>query len=168
MENNTLSWRPSWRHVALEKEIRELDSKNMSRSEITNRAVVEAATVNDWKILEEELSLLETEEMSIPSSMQATLDEETLLMLPGIREKMLIDLKDNIKRLMVPYFMLLLWINYRNVLRQKVIQIGERKEKIDITGPQLVERLVQILLLNREKDQETLNRLKSILIEWKE
>ena len=37
-----------------------------------------------------------------------------------------------------------------------------------LTPPDLVKKLVQIILLNREKDKKVIEKIKNILLEWEE
>ena len=67
------------------------------------------------------------------------------------------------------YMMQLLWMNYLLYLQQKVQQVGIKKEdERDLNGPDMVKRLVQILLLNRESDAPIIEKIKSDLMEWEE
>ena len=61
----------------------------------------------------------------------------------------------------------LLWYIYLCELQKDVMEVGDRKEKgKDLTGPQIVERLVEILLLNREQDKEVIEEVKKVLLKW--
>ena len=42
---------------------------------------------------------------------------------------------------------------------------NENYEREDLSGPDMVKRLVQILLLNRESDVPTLEKVKAVLLE---
>ena len=47
------------------------------------------------------------------------------------------------------------------------MEVGEKKIKEkDLTGPEMVKRLVEILMLNREQDKEVIEEIKSILLKW--
>ena len=41
-------------------------------------------------------------------------------------------------------------------------------DSVDLSGPDMVKRLVQILLLNREADKEVIEKVKNALLEWEE
>lgn len=167
---NTLSWKSSWKHAVLEYQIKELDtSQDLSRSAITSRAIVEGAKVNDWTLPKEKLTLIKRMDIPIPTSMQAKPDEEASEMLPDIRTKILCDLEGELERLQTPYMIQLLWVNYLEVLKQKALTVGvEKADKDDLTGPEMVKRLVQILLLNRDADAQIIEKIKNDLLEWEE
>ena len=38
----------------------------------------------------------------------------------------------------------------------------------DLSAPDMVARLVKLLMLNRERDRETIETIKTILINWEE
>lgn len=168
--NNQLSWKSSWKHAVLEYQIKELDtSQDLSRSAITSRAIYEGLKVIDWTVPKEKLILITRIDIPIPTSMQAKLDEEASDILPEIRAKILDDLNGELERLQTSYMIQLLWINYLEVLKQKALLVGvERADKDDLTGPEMVKRLVQILLLNREADVPIIERIKNNLLEWEE
>lgn len=65
-------------------------------------------------------------------------------------------------------FELLLLIVLDN-LKSQAILVGETEasEKTeDLTGPEMVKRLVEILMLNREQDKEVIEEVKSALLKW--
>ena len=84
----------------------------------------------------------------------------------------LLDLKNvipDLKRLQTPYFMQLLWMNYLNELKKRKMAVGKTiSDSVDLSGPDMVKRLVQILLLNREADKEVIEKVKNALLEWEE
>ena len=168
--NNQLSWKSSWKHAVLEYQIKELDtSQDLSRSAITSRAIYEGLKVIDWTVPKEKLILITRIDIPIPTSMQAKLDEEASDILPEIRAKILDDLNGELERLQTSYMIQLLWINYLEVLKQKALLVGvERADKDDLTGPEMVKRLVQILLLNRDADAQIIEKIKNDLLEWEE
>jgi hypothetical protein len=168
--NNPLSWKTSWKHAVLEYQIKELDtSQDLSRSAITSRAIVEGVKVPDWRVPKEKLALITRMNIPIPASMQAKLDEEASELLQDIRTKILCDFEGELERLQTPYMIQLLWVNYLEVLKQKALTVGvEKKDKDDLTGPDMVKRLVQILLLNRDADAQIIEKIKNDLLEWEE
>ena len=45
--------------------------------------------------------------------------------------------------------------------------VGEDSdEENDLTGPEMVKKLVEILMLNREQDRDVINAIKRALLEW--
>lgn len=47
------------------------------------------------------------------------------------------------------------------------MEVGEKKvEEEDLTGPEMVKRLVEILMLNREQDKRVIEEVKSALLKW--
>jgi len=170
MENNTLSWKSNWKHAILEYQIKELDtSQDLSRSAITSRAIIEGYKVTDWNKLKEELTLITRMDIPIPTSMMAKLNEESAKLLPNITNKILDDLKGELERLQTPYMIQLLWFNFLKILKQKALNVGgKNNDEDDLTGPEMVKRLVQILLLNREADAPIIEKMKKELMEWEE
>lgn len=167
--NNLLSWNSNWKHAVLEYQIKELDtSQDLSRSAITSRAIVEGVKVNNWTVPKEKLSLITRLDIPIPTSMQAKPNEEATKMLPDIRTKILCDLEGELERLQTKYMIQLLWVNYLEVLKQNAISVGKKTGKDDLTGPEMVQRLVQILLLNRDADAQIIEKIKNDLLEWEE
>lgn len=166
-----IAFRSTWKHAVLEYQIKEIDTNpDLTRSAITARAVDAAENVDDWAKVREELSQLVRMDIPIAVSMQAKLDEKCMERLQTVRKKMFEDLKavmPDFKRLQTPYLIQLLWVNYLRQLKNKTMLVGNKLAE-DLSGPDMVKRLVQILLLNREADKEIITKIKSILIEWKE
>lgn len=162
-----MSWKSNWKHAVLEYQIKEIDTEqDISRSAITNRAIVIACNVNNWNSVKEKLTLIRRMDITIPSSMQAKLDEASMQMLPDIKEKIFNDLC--LERLQTPYLIQLLWVNYLEYLKANVLNVGikKAKSKEDLSGPEMVKLLVQILLLNRKSDENTIEKIKNALLEW--
>ena len=149
----TIAFKSSWKHAVLEYQIKEIDTnQDLSRSAITNRAIDAARNVEDWGKVKDDLALLKRMDISIATSMQAKPDEER-----------------DLKRLQTPYFMQLLWMNYLNELKKRKMAVGKTiSDSVDLSGPDMVKRLVQILLLNREADNEVIEKVKNALLEWEE
>lgn len=61
-------------------------------------------------------------------------------------------------------------MNYLNIIKAKVQTVGDKKKicEEDLTGPEMVKRLVQILMLNREVDVPIIEKIKADLLEWRE
>ncbi len=154
----------------LEFKIKELDfNQNLSRSAITNRAIAMAKDVKDWKVVKEKLASLKRLDIPVAVSMQAKPDEERASEIPEIRRRILSDLEGEIERLQTPYFVQLIWMNYLETLKEKALRVGFDKYNVkeDITAPDMVKLLVEIILLNREEDAGTIEKIKEALIEWR-
>lgn len=166
----TIAFKSNWKHATLEFLIKELDTshQDLSRSAISNRAIDLAESVENWGEVREELSRLQRlDNISIAASMQVKPDEERAKKIKAIREKMLSDLKD-LSQLRTAYMILLLWQNYLLFLKEEKMKVGAPSSTTDLSGPEMVKRLVQILLLNRTKDMDTIRDIKKILLEWEE
>ncbi|MFZ1758290.1 MAG: hypothetical protein WAV75_03365 [Streptococcus suis] len=169
------SWKSNECHAGLEYFIDELDPHpDASRSGKVNRAIVKAKNLSDgdWEKLNKELKLFKKNELSqidvpIPTAMQVKIEE-------GLENDLEV-IEENIKRalelqtLQTQYEIQLLWLNYLNCLKEETMNVGENKCKDEnLTGPDLVKKLVQIILLNREKDKKVIEKIKNILLEWEE
>lgn len=166
----TLSWKANWRHNTLEFLIKELETApDVSRSAITSRAIISAAKVTDWGPVRDSLSLLQrNDNMPQVTSMQARPNEEAAAAWPAIRKKMVADLGIESGRILIPYIIELIWLNYLKELRAKALIVGTGVAPTDLSGPDMVKCLVQMLLLDRDADKLTINEIKQILLNWKE
>lgn len=166
----TLAWKSNWKHAVLEYQIKEIDTEqDLSRSAITNRAIAKAKEVKDWKKIKDNLVLIKKLDIPVAVSMQAKTDEVAAEELKKIRKKILIDLDGELERLQTPYMIQLLWLNYYENLKKKALIVGSEKQMTsDLTGPDMVKRLVQILLLNREADAAIIQSIKTELMRWEE
>ena len=163
-----MSWKSNVKHAVLEHLIKEIDSaQDMSRAGITNRAIKEAEELpmDCWVEIAKEIPNLPKLDISVPTGMQIRVDSEL--------EEKLSQVEANIKkaldleRLQTQYEIQLLWLNYLKKLKLKAMNVGVEK-KNDLTGPDMVKKLVQILLLNREADKEIIEKIKALLINWEE
>ncbi len=159
-----------------EKLIDELDPhQDTSRAGKFNRAIEKAKDLSDeeWMKMSKELKKFKNDsslligDISVPTAMQVKIDENL--------EGDLLVIEDNIKRalnlitLQTRYEFEILWLNYLNCLKKDAMGVGDAKSKDeDLTGPDMIKRLVQILLLNREADKEVIEKIKTILLEWEE
>lgn len=94
--------------------------------------------------------------------MQAKIEDTRSEEVEIIREKIMEDLSD-LERLLTPYFIQLIW----KVLKDRRMTLRNGKEG-DLSGPNMVKRLVQILLLNREADKAVIDKVRQALLEWEE
>ena len=46
--------------------------------------------------------------------------------------------------------------------------MGYSDKEEDLTGPDIVKKIVKIMLLNRDKDKNVLEKIKKILLDWEE
>lgn len=171
-----LSWKSNIKHAKLEHLIKELDpTQDLSRGGITNRAIIVANNLtkemseeekgNWWEKVAKKIPELNNfkVELSVPTAMQVKLDDEN--------EAKFEVISDNIKKalglevLQTQYEIQTLWMSYYLWLKEKAIKVGSEKEK-DLTGPEIVKRIVQILLLNRESDEEIIEEIKAALLRW--
>ena len=73
----------------------------------------------------------------------------------------------NLTTLQTKYEVELMWFIYLNELQKDIMEVGEKKvEEEDLTGPEMVKRLVEILMLNREQDKRVIEEVKSALLKW--
>lgn len=166
-----IAFRSTWRHAVLEHLIKEIDpNQDLSRSAVTTRAIREAENVEDWKFVRESIFKLERLDIPVAVSMQANIDDETDGRLEEIRVKIWDQLHDefDLTRLQTPYLVQLLWMNYLLLLKERKMRVGSNSEGDDLTGPDMVKKLVQILLLNRESDKEVIAEVKNALQKWRE
>ncbi|WP_446788073.1 hypothetical protein [Macellibacteroides fermentans] len=161
------SWKSGKKHSALEFYIKEIDpEQEMSRTSFTNRAIVAGENVQEeWKTVRDELAKLKIPQgISTPTAMQINVEEANRPLFDKIKADMACSLGLNVVQ--TQYMMQLLWMNYLLYLQQKVQQVGIKKDASDLSGPDMVKRLVQILLLDRESDAPIIERIKSNLKEW--
>lgn len=167
-----IAFRSTWRHAVLEHLIKELDpNQDLSRSAVTIRAIREAENVEDWKYIRESILNLERLDIPVAVSMQANIDDKTDGMLKEIQDRIWKQLHDelDLTRLQTPYLVQLLWMNYLLLLKERKMRVGSNSEsEADLTGPDMVKKLVQILLLNRECDKEVIAEVKNALQKWRE
>jgi len=159
-----------------EKLIDEIDPhQDNSRPGKFNRAIERAKNLSDadWVKLSKELKKFKNdvaslkEEISVPTAMQVKIEENL--------ESDLLVIENNIKRaldlstLQTRYEFEILWLNYYNFLKINVMNVGESNPKDeDLTAPDMVKKLVQILILNRDTDRHVIEKIKTILLEWEE
>ena len=74
------------------------------------------------------------------------------------------------KTLRTQFEIQLLWLNYLSCLKEEMMNVGESSKPKDknLTGPDIVKKIVQIILLNRDKDKRSYRKIKNILLEWDE
>ncbi len=166
MKNN-INIKVNWRHVSLEYQIRKYDgSQDLSRTALLFRMVEAAVDVEDWNTVKLLLPKIEKlEEAPGFTNFQAKCDSKTFEKLEGIKEKILYDLKDDIKVLQQQYMLQLLMCNYLEKLKIEVLNVGEKTSSEEIDAPDMVKILVEMILL--DKDSSSINEIKDILVKWK-
>lgn len=177
MEETTLlmSIKPNRKHSILERLIKEVDSsQDFSRSSFTCRALEYSVDVGNWIEIKHELDFLkDITDIDIPTSMNIRLDERAVMLLNDkVRPQMEQQLKNAgvIKKVLQNQYMLqLLWLRYLKVVKEKALDVGEEKSTMadKITAPDMFKVLAEIVLLNREEDAETIEKMKIILAGWR-
>ncbi|MGI6235792.1 MAG: hypothetical protein ACOYI6_11175 [Christensenellales bacterium] len=164
---NAINVKVNWKHLSLEYQIRELDSsQDLSRTALLFRMIETGKDVEDWnkvKLLLQKVKKIE--KAPVFTNFHARYDSMTLEKLEGIKEKILYDLKDDIKVLQQQYMLQLLMCNYLEKLKTEVLNVGEKINSEEIDAPEMVKILVEMILL--DKDSSSINEIKDILVKWK-
>lgn len=173
---STGAFKPMYAHMVLEKRIEELTP--LSRSEFANLAFTVAASINDdetWLRLFDEVSELpKTGNLSIPSAIQIRLDDQTMnyYNLLYINAHQALYKHHKLKHLRKQFFVLLIWQNYYDYLKEKSLNVGKNSETSiknpEMSAPDMFKTLAEIILLNREQDSGTIAEIKEILQQWKD
>ena len=86
-----------------------------------------------------------------------------------------IDVEDNIKKalkltkLQTKYEIELCFYILLSDLQIETMAVGKNHKhtkKKDLTGPEMIKRLAEIIMLNRDQDKETIENIKEILLNW--
>ena len=155
----------------LEERINEIDyNSDTSRNGKFNRDIIktQSCTLEELKTYAKELKKIKNKipnDVGFPTALQVTVDEELEDALTEVEENVMSAL--NLTTLQTKYEVELMWFIYMCELQKDVMEVGEKKIKEkDLTGPEMVKRLVEILMLNREQDKEVIEEIKYILIKW--
>lgn len=155
----------------LEKRINEIDyNSDTSRNGKFNRAIekTQNRTLEELKNDAKELKKFKNKiphDVGFPTSLQVTADKELEDALTEVEENIMYAL--NLTTLQTKYEVELMWFIYLNELQKDIMEVGEKKvEEEDLTGPEMVKRLVEILMLNREQDKRVIEEVKSALLKW--
>lgn len=148
--------------------------QDTTRSGILNRAIEKAESLSDaqWQEGSRGLRKLKnrlTEDIPVPTAMQMTVEERLEQPLAVVEENMMRALE--LTHLQTRFEMeILLYMYLQEIQRVDALRAGEKKQAqtADLSGPQMVERLVRILMLNRKADGEILSKIKKLLLEWEE
>lgn len=156
--------------------IKELDPhQDLSRPAIFNRSIEKAKlkTEEDWSKLSVQLKKFKNndipKDINAPTAIQMRVDDALTDDLVMIENKIITAL--NLRTLQTRYEVEILEYQYLEALKKDVLIVGEKNElpsETDLNGPEMVKRLVEILLLNRESDKKAIEKIKTILLEWKE
>ncbi|SEK46259.1 hypothetical protein SAMN02910353_00658 [Ruminococcus sp. YRD2003] len=155
----------------LEDRIDEIDfNSDTSRNGKFNRAIPKAQnrTLEELKNDAKELKKFKNKipsDVAFPTALQVTVDEELEDALTEVEENIMSAL--NLTTLQTKYEIELIWFIYLCELQKEVMEVGEKKAKEeDLTGPEMVKILVEILMLNREQDKKVIEEVKSALLKW--
>ena len=154
----------------LEQRINEIDfNSDTSRNGKFNRAIMKAqkCTVEDIMQYAKNLKNYKNRipnDVAYPTDQQVTVDEELDEVLDEIEGN--IKLALDLKTLQTKYEVELLWFIYLCELQKEVMVVGNNHKENDLTGPEMVKRLVEILMLNRDKDQNLIEEIKLALLKW--
>lgn len=156
----------------LEEKINEIDfNSDLSRNGKFNRAIIKAnsCTVEELKLYARDLKKFKSTiptDVNYPTALQVAVDENIELILEEVEKKLKTALE--LTTLQTRYEIEILWFIYLSALQNDVMQVGGKTAKSkDLTGPEMVKRLVELLMLNREQDKDIIDKIKTTLLEWK-
>ena len=159
----------------LEKLIDEIDPhQDTSRPGKFNRAIENAIKISkdEWQELAKELKKFKNEvphDIATPTALQVKVNENLETTLVLVEEALKNSLE--LTTLQTRYEFEILWFSYLQHLKEDIMKVGDMKKngaEDDLTGPDMVKKLVHILLLNRESDREVIEKIKLALLEWEE
>ena len=155
----------------LEKDIDEIAiHQGLTRNDKTNGGVAKAQNLTRKELKQMSIDLKDYKSrvpntMSYPTALQVVIDENLEGALKDVEENIKCAL--DLRKLQTRYEIELLWFIYLKELEKDVMLVGEDSdEENDLTGPEMVKKLVEILMLNREQDTGVINAIKSALLEW--
>lgn len=169
------AFKPLYAHIALEKKIGELTS--LSRSEFANLAFSVAKSItNDeiWlKLFNEVSELPKSGDLPVPSAIQIRLDTQAMNDYNSLYKNahQALCKHNKLKRLRKQFFVLLIWQNYYDYLKEETLKVGEKSESStdsEMSAPDMFKTLAEIIMLNREQDSRTIAEIKEILQRWKD
>ncbi len=156
----------------LEQKIEEIDfNQDTSRNGRFNRSILKSYnyTSEDIRQKAKELKKFKgtiPEGIGYPTALQVTVDEkleDDLIVIEGrIKEALELSTLQTRYEIELFYFILLC------ELQKDVMTVGrdDNSRAKDLTGPEMVKTLVEILMLNREQDKVVIERVKNALLEW--
>lgn len=155
----------------LEKDIDEIAiHQGLTRNDKTNGGVAKAQNLTSEELKQKAIELKGYKSevpntISYPTALQVVIDENLEGALGDVEKN--IKLALDLRTLQTRYEIELLWFIYLSELKKDVMLVGEDDEENDLTGPEMVKKLVEILMLNREQDRDVINAIKRALLEWK-
>lgn len=175
----TLNVRATWKHYYLERQIKGLEdpSHDMTRSALLERQLASAKNVENWNSIQplvQQLKKKETSEISekVITNLQVKYTGESRQKIQAIKEKMKDDLNNNdigarLSYIQMPYFLLMLEMNYLEELKRKIAQKEENNTDTGfcITLPDTAALLTEMLI--SEPTCKQLRDIQEILISWK-
>ena len=166
---NMINIKSNWKHASLEYQIKKFDtSQDLSRSASLIREVRAADKVQDWKPIKGLLSKVERlEDAPTFANLQAKYDDESGKILERVKEKILFDLKGDLKVLQTQYLVQLLQVNYLEEVKKEALAVraDQQVEIEDIDAPEMAKLLVEMILL--DKDSDALKEIRNILVDWR-
>lgn len=146
----------------------------VNRVDFFNQAMENALSANtDWKKLSSINVDYYNTDATTPEFIQLRVDKDKW---ETVVNRIKNSFTPPLKRTTTPYVVKLVLISYIQYLssiqddKEEAISVCEIKPNRDedITGPDMVRKLVQILLLNREIDKPVIEKVKNALLEWEE
>lgn len=155
----------------LEDKIEEIDYLSDSRNGRIKRALLITSKLSkaELKTKAQDLKKLKSklpETTTKPNAIQVIIDEDLSDILLETEDK----IKDalNISQLRSSYEIEILLFVLLADLQKNAMRVGEVKAKKqqDLSGPDMVKTLVEIIMLDREEDKEMIEQIKNILMRW--
>lgn len=158
----------------LEKEIDENSHQRLTRNEKIKEALLKAQSLDPDELKQRAIELKEykkglPDDIAYPTAMQVTVEEDF--------EKVLLEFEENLKNalslrvLRTKYEIEILLFIYLGELPKDAMLVGKRvslsRKEEELTGPEMVKLLVELILLDRQRDENVIRQIKSILLEWK-
>lgn len=152
--------------MSLMTEIKELErNQDTTRTGIFERAVMHAKTEMDWNMVFN-TEINEIKGIEIPDSFQVKADEEDMEL---ITKRILKNVED-IHKLHTVVSVRMILSSYLIYLRKRATNVGtsEIEKNYDITGPEMVAILVDMIMKDRSVDSDLINEIKVKLVDWKD
>ena len=161
------SIRANARIMSVVTEIRELEkNEDTTRTAIFERAVLAAKTEQDWNAVYN-TEIDEIPGIEVPESFQVKADEADMNMLCKTIQTNV----EEIHKLHTVVAIRLILSSYLIKLRKKAANVGAGKNESsrkDISGPEMVAILVDMLMKDRSVDADLIEDIKDKLIDWRE
>ena len=151
----------------LEYKIDELDyNSDLSRSAKFNRAISKVAnlTIKELKSFKSHIPT----DVAFPTALQVTVNEDLQSLLNEFEIKIKKAL--NLSNLQTRFELEIIFYIYLRFLEAEALTLRAEKSGIydreNISGPEMVKILVEMIMLRRDQDMEFIGRIKTALIEW--